>query len=100
MKYTMHCPVEDCDHVMEAEAENDDEAVKQLMGSGDKHFADADHSMDQPMTPEDKEKMTREHMQKEDQPLFPECHFGLTNQPKEGFNYSVDLFAPFIGLFC
>ena len=64
MKYTMQCPVEDCDHVMEAEAENDDEAVKMLMEAGDKHFADAGHPMDQSMTPEVKEKMTRESMKK------------------------------------
>jgi len=64
MKYTMQCPVENCDHVIEVEAQSDDEAVKMLMEAGDKHFADTGHSMDQSMTPEDKEKMTRESMKK------------------------------------
>jgi len=64
MKYTMHCPVENCDHVMEAEAEDDDGAVKNLMEAGDKHFADIGHPMDQSMTPEMKEQMTKEHMKK------------------------------------
>lgn len=66
MKYTMHCPVEGCGHVMEAETDSDDEAVKQLIAAGDKHFADVGHPMDQSMTPEMKEKMTKEHMKKGD----------------------------------
>ena len=65
MKYTMYCPVERCDHVMEAEAEGDDDAVKMLIEAGDKHFADIGHPMDQSMTPEMKEQMTKDHMKKE-----------------------------------
>lgn len=64
MKYTMHCPVEGCDHVMEAESDNEDDAVKQLIVAGDDHFADVGHPVDQSMTPEMKEKMTREYMKK------------------------------------
>jgi len=65
MKYTMHCPVENCDHVMEAEAENDDEAAKKLIVAGDAHFSEVEHPMDQSMTPDMKDKMTRENMKKE-----------------------------------
>ncbi|MCH7541690.1 hypothetical protein IH981_02865 [Patescibacteria group bacterium] len=65
MKYTMHCPVEGCEHVMETDAESDDEAVGKLITAGDTHFADVGHPMDQSMTPEMKNKMTQEHMQKE-----------------------------------
>ena len=65
MKYTMHCPVENCDHVMEAEAETDDEAVGRLITAGDNHFAEVGHPMDESMTPEMKTKMTREYMKKE-----------------------------------
>ncbi|MEX0622034.1 MAG: hypothetical protein WD187_03540 [Candidatus Woykebacteria bacterium] len=61
----MHCPVETCEHVMEADAENDDEAVGKLIAAGDAHFAEVGHPMDQSMTPEMKDKMTSEHMQKE-----------------------------------
>jgi len=65
MKYTMHCPVENCDHVMEADADNDDAAVGKLIVAGDAHFAQVGHPMDQSMTPEMKGEMTREHMKKE-----------------------------------
>ena len=65
MKYTMYCPVEGCETVMEAEAENDDEGVRRLIVAGDAHFAEAGHPMDQSMTPEMKDKMTRQYMKKE-----------------------------------
>ena len=65
MKYTMHCPIEGCEHVMEAEADGDDEAVTKLVAAGDAHFAEVGHTADESMTPEMKEKMTREHMKKE-----------------------------------
>lgn len=63
-KYSMHCPVEGCQHVMEAEDETDDEAVKKLVEAGDAHFAQAGHPIDQSMTPEMKEQMTRDYMKK------------------------------------
>ena len=66
MKYTMHCPVEACETVMQADAENDDEGVEKLIAAGDAHFAEAGHPMDQSMTPEMKDKMTREYMKKQD----------------------------------
>ncbi|MCH7541668.1 hypothetical protein IH981_02755 [Patescibacteria group bacterium] len=50
---------------MEADAENDDEAVGKLITAGDDHFTQVGHPMDQSMTPETKDQMTREHMQKE-----------------------------------
>jgi len=65
MKYTMHCPVENCDHVMEADAETDNEAVGKLITAGDDHFAQVGHPTDDSMTPEMKDKMTREYMKKE-----------------------------------
>jgi hypothetical protein len=65
-KYSMHCPVEGCQHVMEAEADNDDEAVTKLMAAGDDHFAAAGHPADQSMTAEIKESMTRQSMKKEE----------------------------------
>ena len=49
-----------------ADAESDDEGVAQLIVAGDAHFAEARHPMDQSMTPEMKDKMTREYMKKED----------------------------------
>ena len=66
MKYTMHCPVDGCDHVIEAETDTEENAVKMLIEAGDKHFADVGHPIDQSMTPEMKEKMTKEYMKKED----------------------------------
>ena len=61
-KHTRHCPVEGCTAVMESEAATKDEAVKDIIVKGDAHFAEAGHPMDQSMTPEMKEHMTREHM--------------------------------------
>lgn len=62
--YSMHCPVEGCEHVMQVEADSDDMAVSQLVAAGDAHFAEADHPADDSMTPEMKEQMTRQFMQK------------------------------------
>ena len=64
MKYTLHCPVESCDHVMKVEGDSDDDAVKKLIVAGDEHFAHVGHPIDQSMTPEMKEQMTKEHMKK------------------------------------
>jgi hypothetical protein len=64
MKYMMHCPVEGCDHMMEVEAMNDEEAVTKLVAAGDAHFAEAGHPVDQSMTPEMKTQMTKDHMTK------------------------------------
>ena len=66
MKYSMYCPVEGCDHVMEADSDNDDDAVKSLIVAGDAHFADAGHQIDQSMTPEMKAQMTKQFMKKGD----------------------------------
>lgn len=60
----MHCPVDGCQHVMETEAESDDAAVSQLIADGDAHFAEAGHPIDQSMTPEMKDQMTRQFMKK------------------------------------
>lgn len=65
MNYTMHCPVDGCTHVMNVDAQTDDEAVAKLIAAGDAHFADAGHPVDQSMTPEMKEKMTMQYMKKE-----------------------------------
>ena len=62
MKYSMHCPVENCTHVMETEAENENDAVGKLVSLGDAHFAQAGHPTDESMTPEMKEQMTKEYM--------------------------------------
>lgn len=64
MKYSMHCPVEGCGHVMETESQTDDEAVTSLVAKGDAHFAEAGHPQDASMTPEMKTQMTKEYMQK------------------------------------
>jgi hypothetical protein len=53
----MHCPVENCAHVMKAEADSDDAAVKMLIEAGDNHFADVGHPMET--------QMTKEYMKKE-----------------------------------
>ncbi len=66
MKYTMHCPVEACETVMQADAENDDEGLEKLIAVGHGHFAEAGYPMDKSMTPEMKDKMTREYMKKQD----------------------------------
>ena len=60
--HSMHCPVEGCDHVMEVHSHDDDEAVTLLVQAGDEHFAERGHPQDASMTPEAKEKMTREAM--------------------------------------
>ena len=62
--HSMHCPVKGCGYVMEIHAHDDDEAVSMLVKTGDAHFADKGHPMDESMTPEVKEKMTRGQMQK------------------------------------
>lgn len=62
MKYSMHCPVEDCTHIMESDADNEDAAVAELILKGNEHFAEVGHPIDQSMTPEMQEQMTREHM--------------------------------------
>jgi len=64
MNYSMHCPVEGCDHVMESSAENEDLAVQDLIVKGNEHFAEIGHEIDQSMTPEMQEQMTRQYMVK------------------------------------
>jgi hypothetical protein len=48
---------------MHVDADDEDTAVMELIAQGDAHFAEVGHPMDQSMTPEMKEQMTREHMQ-------------------------------------
>lgn len=67
MKYTMHCPVEGCGHVMEAEGETREEAADDLIKAGNVHFPDAGHDMKDSMTPEKQKQMTMEHMQSKDE---------------------------------
>lgn len=64
MKYSMHCPVEGCEHVIETEADNDDTAVAELVTKGNEHFAEMGHPVDQSVTPEMQEQMTRQSMKK------------------------------------
>ena len=59
MKYTMHCPVEGCGHVMKAKGETKEDAVAPLMKAGNDHFAKVGHTMDKAMT--------LEHMQSKEE---------------------------------
>jgi len=63
MKYTMHCPVEGCGHVMEAEGKTKEEAVEPLMKAGNDHFLKVGHDMDDSKTREEQKQLTLEHMQ-------------------------------------
>lgn len=64
MQYSMQCPVDGCDFVMQTETDSEDVAVSELMRQGNDHFAEVGHPMDQSMTPQMQEQMTRQNMRK------------------------------------
>jgi hypothetical protein len=61
-KYSMHCPVDECGHIMKSDVENEDDAVKDFIKQGDVHFLEAGHPKDSSMTPTMKDMMTRQYM--------------------------------------
>ena len=64
MKYTMACPVAGCTHVVEVEAQDDNQAVDMLMAATMTHFTEAGHPKDPAMTPEMMKEMTKKEMKK------------------------------------
>lgn len=62
-KYSMTCPVPDCDHEIEVEAGSEDEAVQEIMKAGKAHF-DEVHPDADAMDPAEMESKTRSAMKK------------------------------------
>ncbi len=61
--HKMNCPAEKCDHVVEAHTHDDDEAVHHITQAAKEHFSEA-HPDAKPMSEEEMEKMTKEHMRR------------------------------------
>lgn len=61
--HSMNCPVEGCDHVVEAHAHDDEGAVEALMEVGKAHFTEA-HPDAKGMSPEEMGETTKKLIKK------------------------------------